>query len=218
LFRQGNILIQIGQNPGDFAVWHRTCSGPGVSKAQSRRAVDVFVVDTPQNLGATFGVPSSDAESTHVLCRHTDETTPDFSRRVLRRIQRIQQTRRVRALCYVVGAGASTMSRSEQVLPALVPLLEEGSSLTVVGPSSHQSEVFECIDAAMQFSRDDLTVRAQFYPEPEPRAPRSSRRPNVPASVASARNRALSPGRHDGWFPTDAGLGFSPPSSDARIQ
>jgi hypothetical protein len=164
-----------------------------------------------------LGVPRADAESTHVLCRHVDETTPDFSMRVLRRIQRIQETRRVRALCYVVGAGARTTARSEQVLPALVPLLEEGSSLTVVGPSSHQSQVFECLDAAMQLGRDDLAVRAQFYSDPEPRAPRSSRlRPTVPPVVANARNRAVSSARHDGWFPMDAGLGFLPPS-DARI-
>jgi hypothetical protein len=197
--------------------WHRICSAPGVPQTQSRRDVDVFVVDTPQALGATLGVPRADAESTHVLCRHIDETTPDFSRRVLRRIQRIQQTRRVRGVCYVVGAGARTTARSEQVLPALVPLLEEGSSLTVVGPSSHQSEVFECIDAAMQFSRDDLTVRAQFYPETEARAPRSSRLNSNASSVgANGRHRALSPARHDGWFPMDAGLRLLPPA-DAHI-
>jgi hypothetical protein len=171
-----------------------------VSKTQTQRAVDIFVVDTPRALGAALGVPSADAESTHVLCRHTDETTPDFSTRVLRRIQRIQQTRRVRALCYVVGTDSGT-SRPGHVLAALLPVLDEGSSLTVVGPRSRQSTVFACVDSAMQRGRDDLTVRAQLYAEPEPASTRAVRPPpSAPAPVAMARSVAA---RHDGWLPRD---------------
>jgi hypothetical protein len=186
-----------------------------VLQTHSQRAVDVFVVDTPRVLGTSLGVPSADAESTHVLCRHLDETTPDFSTRVRRRIQRIQQSRRVRALCYVVG-GSSEAARSEQVLSALMPLLDEGSSVTVVGPSSDQNAVFQCIDAAMQHGREDLSLRAQFYDEHEQRAvARASRlRPNAAPAAAHARARAFGPSRHDGWFPMDPAL---PPPSDAHI-
>jgi hypothetical protein len=174
-----------------------------VSKTQTQRAVDVFVVDTPRAVGTALGVPSADAESTHVLCRHTDETTPDFSTRVLKRIQRIQQNQRVRALCYVVGA-ESGMTRPGHVLSALLPVLDEGSSLTVVGPRSHQSAVFACIDSAMQRGRDDLTLRAELYAEPEQATPRPVRpQPSTPAPVAMARSRALAAAHRDGWFPRE---------------
>jgi hypothetical protein len=157
--------------------------------------VDVLVVDTPRAFGTTLGAPSADAECTHVLCRHMDETTREFSTRVLRRIQRIQQTRRVRTLCYVIGAESGT-ARPGRVLAALLPLLDEGSSLTVAGPRSHQSAVFACIDSAMQRGRDDLTLRAELYADPEQALPRSSRpHPSAPAPVAMARSLA----RHDCW-------------------
>ncbi|HTV21404.1 MAG TPA: hypothetical protein VMG12_22105 [Polyangiaceae bacterium] len=133
-----------------------------MSLSNTQRSVEVFVVDTPRAANVALGVARADAESTHVLCRHADESTPDFTRRVLRRIERIQQSRRVRSLWYVVGSEAARGRCSVPLLQSLLPLLEGGSSLTVVGPGSHQSAVFQWIDSIMH-RRENVTVRAQLY-------------------------------------------------------
>jgi hypothetical protein len=139
----------------------------------SHRSVDVFVVDTPRAAGVALAAPRSDAESTHVLCRHSDETLRDFSQRVQRRIARIQHTRRVHSLWYVVGAEAATADGELPLLGALLPLLDAEASLTVVAPGSLQSELFEGIDSVLQRRPHDLTVHAQLYASTPP--PSSSR-------------------------------------------
>lgn len=101
----------------------------------SQCPVDVYVVDVPSVAGVALGAPRTDAESTHVLCRHEDEATPDFIRRVLRRIARIQRDRRLRSLSYVVGPEAAREG-SAPLLHWLIPQLESGTRLTVVGPDS----------------------------------------------------------------------------------
>ena len=133
-----------------------------VSLPNANRSVEVFVVDTPRAAHVALGVARADAESTHVLCRHVDESTPDFTRRVLRRIERIQKSRGVRSLWYVVGSDAARSRCSLPLLQSLLPLLESGASLTVVGPGSHQSAVFQWIDSILH-RRENVTVRAQLY-------------------------------------------------------
>jgi hypothetical protein len=173
--KQSNLLDFRG-----IPAWHVTCWTRGVSLANAHRSVEVFVVDTPRAANVALGAARADAESTHVLCRHVDESTPDFTRRVLRRIDRIQRSRRVRSLWYVVGSEAARARRPLPLLQSLLPLLEGGSSLTVVGPGSHQSAVFEWIDSLLH-RRSNVTVRAQLYADGA-EAPR----PGLP------------------WFPLDA--------------
>jgi hypothetical protein len=152
-------------------MWHVTCWTCGVSLANAHhRSVEVFVVDTPRAANVALGVARADAESTHVLCRHPDESTPDFTRRVLRRIDRIQRSRRVRSLWYVVGSDGARARCSLPLLQSLLPMLESGSSLTVVGPGSHQSAVFEWIDSILR-RRSNVTVRAQLYADSAEAAP-----------------------------------------------
>src|SRR5690349_20452636 len=74
---------------------------------QHERTADVYVVDAPRAAGVALGAARAGAESTHVLCRHADESTPDFMRRVLARMTRLQRHRRVRALWYVEGSDAA---------------------------------------------------------------------------------------------------------------
>jgi hypothetical protein len=171
----------------EIPMWHVTCWTSGVSLPIANRSVEVFVVDTPRAANVALGVARADAESTHVLCRHADESTPDFTRRVMRRIDRIQRSRRVRSLWYVVGPEALRGRSPLPLLQSLLPLLEGGSSLTVVGPGSHQSAVFEWIDSIMH-RRANVTVRAQLYSDTAEPAP--SLKPLAPGVP---------------WLPLDAG-------------
>lgn len=168
------------------------------------------MVDTPRAANVALGVVRADAESTHVLCRHDDESTPDFTRRVLRRIQRIQRSRRVRALWYVVGSEAASGRCSVPLLQALLPLLESGSSLTVVGPGSHQSAVFEWIDSIIQ-RRANVTVRAQLYADSAElplRAPAQAAHPMHAVTPRSVPPATLDPlAVPSSWFPVDGSQG-----------
>lgn len=196
MFRVRHISAQTRSISANFR-WHVICSAPGVSLSNDHRSVEVFVVDTPRAANVALGVVRANAESTHVLCRHADESTPDFARRVLRRIERIQQTRRVRSLWYVVGSEAARGRCTLPLLQSLLPLLEGGSSLTVVGPGSHQSAVFQWIDSIMH-RRENVTVRAQLYAD-------SAETPRLPARAraraahdAAPRSASFRP-----WFPLD---------------
>jgi hypothetical protein len=144
------------------------------------QTADVYVVDTPRAAGVALGAARAGAESTHVLCRHADETTADFTRRVLARVARIQRTRRVRALWYVVGESTITR-RSSTLLSSLSTLVGEDAHLTVVAPGSQQSELFAWIDSVMQRRASGVTVRAHLYPDAEQREPRVVRAPRLPA-------------------------------------
>lgn len=170
----------------------------------SKRSVDVVVVDTPRAAGVALGTPRTDAESTHVLCRHTDETPREFGARVRRRLERIRLTRAVRSLWYVVGTDVTTSTSALPLLGTLLPLLDADATLTVVGPGSRQSVLFEGIESVLQRRPNDLTVRAELYADTE-RVPRSGLR----ASRASH--------RQDGWFPVDAGNHGAPDSVRAYM-
>lgn len=134
----------------------------------ANRSAEVFIVDTPSAAGHALGAPRTDAESTHVLCRHVDESAPDFIRRVLRRLERIQRSRPVRSLWYVVGAEAERAPGSARLLAALRPWLESGTCLTVVGPGSSQRALFDWIDGLMDSALGDVSVRAQLYADGGP--------------------------------------------------
>ena len=186
-------------NPSDFTRIQRgTHSAPAdcvVLSVCSNRSVDVVVVDTARAAGVALGAPRTDAESTHVLCRHVDETTPDFTRRVLRRIERIQRTLRVRSLWYVGGEEAAEGRSPVPVLQALLPRLDSGGCLTVLGPAQLQSAVFEWIDALVEGRPANVTVRAQLYADttsadrggPHPSQTRNTRSlPGAPAQRSSS--------------------------------
>jgi len=143
------------------------------------RSVDVYVVDTPSVAGVALGAPRTDAESTHVLCRHGDEATPDFVHRVLRRIARIQRNWHIGSLCYVVGPEA-VRDGSAPPLHALMQGLPSGTSLTVVGPGSAQGVVFSWIESILQRLHGGVTVKARLYEDAvEPRLSRTQRRPHA---------------------------------------
>jgi hypothetical protein len=170
-------------------------------KVHSKRSVDVVVVDTPRAAGVALATPRTDAESTHVLCRHADETPSEFGARVQRRLERIRLTRCVRSLWYVVGSDVTTSADALPLLGTLLPLLDAEATLTVVGPGSRQGVLFAGIDSVLQGRPDNLTVRAELYADGERTAPRSGLR----ARAASSGSRTGHHGRHGGWFPVDAG-------------
>jgi hypothetical protein len=135
-----------------------------------------------------------------VLCRHADESAADFQTRVVDRIERIRTCRRIRALWYVAGsesvpnAAAAGVSKSGRcalpLLDTLLPMLETGASLTVVGPGTHQGEVFAWLDSLIPQQRSRVTVRAQLYPLHAVAAPQPRRAPprSSPVSVVAARS------------------------------
>jgi hypothetical protein len=144
---------------------HSAEAGCVVHLTCSNRSVDVVVVDTARAAGVALGAPRTDAESTHVLCRHVDETTPDFMSRVLRRVERIQRNRRVRSLWYVGGSDAVDGRSPLPLLQSLAARLEGGGCLTVFGPRSHHEAVFEWVDSVVEQRPANVTVRAQLYPD-----------------------------------------------------
>ena len=182
----------------------------------SQRSVDVVVVDTHSAAAVALGVPRTDAESTHVLCRHSDETPRDFSARVRRRIERIRQTRPVRSLWYVVGSDVVAAANGAlPLLGTLLPLLDAEATLTVVGPDSQQRLLFEGIDRLLQRRPDDLTVRAELYSDPERTTRTRPSRAHTGASLppSSSRAGASHAGRVGGWFPVDASGNLHAPDS-----
>ena len=130
----------------------------------SNRSVEVFIVDSPRAAAAALGARCPGAESTHVLCRHEDEATSEFSTRVLRRMGRIQKSHGIRALWYVVGSDGTEAWRSLPLLSSLLEMLSSGSSLTVVGPGTHQATVFDCLDSLINRRNPDVTVGVKLYP------------------------------------------------------
>jgi hypothetical protein len=180
LFRPGPGIAQTCSNSGEFPVWHVFCSGGSVLFTPSQsRSVDVYVVATPSVAGVALGVPRTDAESTHVLCRHRDEATPDFMSRVLRRIARIRRNWRIGSLCYVVGP---EVARDGSVPPlhSLMQEMESGTSLTVVGPGSSQGVLFSWIESILQRRHSGVTVKARLYADGvDLRLPRAQRRPHA---------------------------------------
>jgi hypothetical protein len=184
---------------------HILLSG-GVSKLPApTRSVEVFIVDAPRAAAQALGAHRPTAESTHVLCRHADESVCDFQKRVLDRTERISACRRIRAVWYVVGSesvGAESIERhadpaSECVEPlralpmlqTLVPMLETGASLTVIGPGTHQGAVFEWLDSLTPKSRSRVTVRPQLDSNHAPTVagaqPRRAPLRSSPVSVAA---------------------------------
>jgi hypothetical protein len=161
----------------------------------SQRSVDVVIVDTPRAAGVALGTPRTDVESTHVLCRHADETPREFGARVRRRLERIRLTRCVRSLWYVVGTDVTSSTSALPLLGTLLPLLDKEATLTVVGPGSRQSVLFEGIESVLQRRPDDLTVRAELYADGDRALPRSAMRAG----------RSGHSSRHGGWFPVDTG-------------
>lgn len=103
-----------------------------------------------------------------MLCRHVDETARDFQKRVVERTERIRACRRIRALWYVVGSDSvdhPTECPEPSALPlleTLVPMLDTGASLTVIGPGTHQGAVFAWLDSLIPQHRSRVTVRAQL--------------------------------------------------------
>lgn len=167
------------------------------------RSVEVFIVDAPGAAAEALRAHRPTAESTHVLCRHADESAGDFQKRVLDRTERIRACRRIRALWYVAGTDsvkrhgepASECVAASTTLPlleTLVPMLETGASLTVVGPGTHQGAVFAWLDSLLPQHRSRVSVRAQLYPHHSPLAtgPQPRRAPprSSPMSVAAPSN------------------------------
>lgn len=165
----------------------------------SNRSVEVFIVDSPRAAAAALGARCPGAESTHVLCRHEDEATCDFSTRVLRRMARIQKSHGIRALWYVVGSDGSEAWRSLPLLSALLEMLSSGSSLTVVGPGTHQTAVFDWLDSLLHRRNQEVTLGVKLYPhagnaaQPLPKSfpqPFGDWRKEGAPSVARARHQA----------------------------
>jgi hypothetical protein len=126
------------------------------------RSVEVFIVDTCE-AAAALEVHRPTAESTHILCRHVDEPALEFTARVLRRTDRIQKNRTIRALWYLLGADTIEALGSMPLLQSLFGMLTSGSSLTVVGPGSHQDTVLEWLDSLVRRRRAGVTVQARLY-------------------------------------------------------
>jgi hypothetical protein len=130
----------------------------------SNGSVEVFIVDNPRAAAAALEARRPGAESTHVLCRHEDESTSEFSTRMLRRMARIQKSHGIRALWYVLGSNGSEHWRSLPLLRRLLEMLSSGSSLTVVGHGTHQATVFDWLDSLIHRRNPEITVGVQLYP------------------------------------------------------
>jgi hypothetical protein len=164
-----------------------------------------------------LGTPRADAESTHVLCRHLDEKDPDFMRRVQRRIERIARAHRIHSLCYVAGTQAARSRSTMPLLGSLLTLLEAGSSLTLVGPSSDEPSVCEWMDTLAARCTRDVALRAELYTRGAERAVlarcsrAASRQPLSPsAAPPRAGLQTAAPGR---WFPRDVQAPFTTPDT-----
>lgn len=120
-------------------------------------------MDSPRAAVAALGVRRPGTESTHVLCRHEDEGTSDFASRVLRRVARIQRSHGIRAVSYVVGSEESD-ARPLPLLSSLLEMLSAGSSLTLVGPGTHQAAAFDWL-AALMHVHPEVTVGVKLYPQ-----------------------------------------------------
>lgn len=121
-------------------------------------------MDSPRAAMAALGVRRAETESTHVLCRHEDEGTSEFSTRVLRRMARIQKSHGIRAVSYVVGSEESA-ARPLPLLSSLLEMLSSGSSLTVVGPGTHQAAAFDWLECLMHRQNQEVTVGVKLYPQ-----------------------------------------------------
>lgn len=113
-----------------------------MQNVHSSRTVEVFIVDAHGAAGRALLTHRPSAESTHVLCRQANEGESEFRDRVLARTRRIQACRRIRALWYVIGGEENDPTDRFPLLDALMPMLEAGSSLTVVRPSTHRGGGF----------------------------------------------------------------------------
>jgi hypothetical protein len=82
---------------------------------------------------------------------------------MLRRMARIQKSHGIRALWYVVGTDGSEDWRSLPLLSCLLEMLSSGSSLTVVGPGTHQATVFDWLDSLLHRRNPEVTVGVQLY-------------------------------------------------------
>jgi hypothetical protein len=167
--------------------------------------VDVFVVDAPRVASVALGAARADAESTHVLCRHLEETSADFMRRTQRRIERIARTCCIRSLCYVIGPEAACGRSAVPLLVELMSLLAAGANLTVAGPESHRGVVFEWLDALRQ-RRVNVSVRARLYDdgrEGSVFAHRMRTAGGEPAEHTPAAGPYAGVARA-GWFPKDS--------------
>ncbi len=179
---------------------HHNCVVPSIC---CKRSVDVVVVDTARAAGVALGASRTDAESTHLLCRHVDETTSDFTSRVLRRIERIQRTRRVGSLWYVGGTEAAHGRSPVPLLQALLPRLEGGARLTVLGPSHCEGAVFEWLGALLERSPSSVTVRAQLYVDGAPDDGGGARQEEQAALHEAPAHRAGSTLAPPAWLAAD---------------
>jgi hypothetical protein len=176
------------------------------------RKVDVFVVDAPRVACVALRAARADAESTHVLCRHLDETSSSFMHRVQRRILRISGTCCIRSLCYVVGPEAACGRSAVPLLEQLMPLLGAGASLTVAGPGSHRGIVFEWIKT-LQRRSTHVAVRARLYDDGHEVSVFGRRRvvaSREPAEHVTASRPHAAVARAGGWFPKELGTGYLP--------
>lgn len=139
---------------------------PGVSNfGAPSRSVEVFIVDTQSAAARALAGHRPTAESTHVLCRHADESAADFAKRVLERARRLQKSRNIRTIWYVVGPESTERASSLPLLESLLTTLDSGAGVTVVGPGSHQDVVFGWLDMLVPRHRHRVTLRAQLYPQ-----------------------------------------------------
>jgi hypothetical protein len=183
------------------------------------REVDVFVVDAPRVASVALGSARADAESTYVLCRHLDETSSDFMRRVQRRLERIARTCCIHSLSYIIGPEAARGRSAVPLLGQLMPMLAEGANLTVAGPGSHGKIVFEWIEA-LQRLPVAVTVRARLYDDGHEGSvfARSGHAPSLEPSAshgqaerAPASRPRVSLARTGKWFPMEIAAGYPPP-------
>lgn len=124
----------------------------------------IFVVDTSSPAaGLALGGYRPTEEATYVLCRTPSERRSEFADRVLRRVHRIVAQRSLGSLWYVVGSGG--FDGAQLLLQALVPLLDDGGSLTVAGPRSQSASILRSIEALLRQRAGSIDVRARFHPD-----------------------------------------------------
>jgi hypothetical protein len=154
-------------------------------------ATELFIVDGSPAAALAVGAHRPSQESTYVLSRAANEHGAEFKRRVLKRAARIRAREQIGSLWYVVGSSSLEPGSSVQLLEELLPLLGDGSRVTLATPRRHGSEVFGWIDELLSKSGSDVSMGVHFYADSSPgdSAPVHS----APASAAPAKLRRSLP-------------------------
>jgi hypothetical protein len=128
---------------------------------------EIVIVDSSPAAALALGAHRPSEDSTYVLCRAAGEASAEFSRRVLRRARSIQKASSIGSLWYVID-GKHLGHAGVQLLEELLPLLENGSRLTLASPRSCSGLLFSWVDALLGrcgSALEEVEMGVRFLPD-----------------------------------------------------